>query len=291
MSEMPSYNLYMGCSVPANYPNYEASMMKVAEALGMELNYMEDVACCGSPNLRAIDYFGWLVVNARTLAIGEKTGYDIVSPCNGCFASLKDALHHLKHDKEDLKKVNAELKKQGLEVKGTIKVRHIIEAMYTDVGPEEIQKKITKPLDGVGIAIHYGCHLLRPVDVTGFNPEILQEMVRATGATVVDYPLWKQCCGATVLPVNEDLAVRLARDKLKSMKEYGAVFVTVVCPACGNQLDLQQMGLKDSYGEVYDLPVLLYPQILGLAMGMDEEAVGLEMNRVSADPIMEHLTD
>ncbi len=288
---MPSYNLYMGCSVPANYPNYEASMVKVAEALEMELNYMEDVACCGSPNLRAIDYFGWLVVNARTLAIGEKTGYDIVSPCNGCFASLKDALHHLKYDKEDLKKVNAELKKQNLELKGTIKVRHIIEAMYTDVGPEEIRKKITKPLDGVGIAIHYGCHLLRPVDVTGFNPEILQEMVQVTGATVVDYPLWKQCCGATVLPVNEDLAVRLARDKLKSMKEYGAVFVTVVCPACGNQLDLQQMGLKDSYGEVYDLPVLLYPQILGLAMGMDEETVGLEMNRVSADPIMDHLTD
>ncbi|MFX1369125.1 MAG: heterodisulfide reductase-related iron-sulfur binding cluster, partial [Promethearchaeota archaeon] len=96
---------------------------------------------------------------------------------------------------------------------------------------------------------------------------------------------------ATVLPVNEDLAVRLARDKLKSMKEYGAVFVTVVCPACGNQLDLQQMGLKESYDEVYDLPVLLYPQILGLAMGMDEETVGLEMNRVSADPIMDHLTD
>ncbi|MFX1367391.1 MAG: heterodisulfide reductase-related iron-sulfur binding cluster, partial [Promethearchaeota archaeon] len=171
MSEMPSYNLYMGCSVPANYPNYEASMVKVAEALEMELNYMEDVACCGSPNLRAIDYFGWLVVNARTLAIGEKTGHDIVSPCNGCFASLKDALHHLKHDKEDLKKVNAELKKQNLELKGTIKVRHIIEAMYTDVGPEEIRKKIAKPLDGVGIAIHYGCHLLRPVDVTEFNPE------------------------------------------------------------------------------------------------------------------------
>jgi len=288
---MSSYNLYMGCSVPANYPNYEAAMMKVAEELGMDLNYMEGVACCGSPNLRAIDYFGWLVVNARTLAIGEKNGYDIVSPCNGCFASLKDALHHLKHDKKDMVKVNAELKKQGLELKGTIKVRHIIEAMYTDVGPKEIRKKVTKPLDGVGIAIHYGCHLLRPADVTEFRPEILEEMVRVTGATVVEYPLWKQCCGATVLPVNEDLAIRLARDKLKSMKEAGAVFVTVVCPACGNQLDLQQIGLKDSYGEVYDLPVLLYPQILGLAMGMDEEAVGLEMNRVSADPILEHLTD
>ncbi len=74
------------------------------------------------------------------------------------------------------------------------------------------------------------------------------------------------------------------------MKEYGAVFITVVCPACGNQLDLQQLGLKDTYGEVYDLPVLLYPQILALAMGMDEEEVGLGMNRVAADPILEHLT-
>ena len=112
-----------------------------------------------------------------------------------------------------------------------------------------------------------------------------------TGATVVEYPLWKQCCGATVLPVNEDLAVRLARDKIKSMKEAGAVFATVACPACGNQLDLQQLGLKESYGEVYDLPVLLYPQILALAMGVDEEEVGLGMNRVPADPILEHLTE
>ncbi|MFW9966614.1 MAG: CoB--CoM heterodisulfide reductase iron-sulfur subunit B family protein [Candidatus Thorarchaeota archaeon] len=290
MSKMPVYSLYMGCSVPANYPNYEASMFKVAEALGMELNYLEDVACCGSPNLRSIDSFGWLLVNARTIAIAEKSGHDIVTPCNGCFGSLKDTLHHLKHHQDDLKKINVELKKMGLEFKGTINVRHIIEAIYTDIGIKEIKSKVTKPLDGVGIAIHYGCHLLRPVDVTEFKPEILQEMVYATGATVIDYPLWKQCCGATVLPVNEQLAIRLARDKIKSMKESGAVFITVVCPACGNQLDLQQLGLKDSYGEVYGLPVLLYPQILALAMGMDEEEIGLGMNRVPADPILDHLS-
>ncbi|TXT56917.1 MAG: CoB--CoM heterodisulfide reductase subunit B 2 [Candidatus Thorarchaeota archaeon] len=288
---MPSYNLYMGCSVPANYPNYEASMIRVAEVLGMELVYMEDVACCGSPNLRAMDYFGWLVVNARTLAIGEKNGYDIVTPCNGCFGSLKDVLHHLKHDPEDLALVNKELAKMDLELKGSIKVRHFVEALYTDVGIEEIKKKITKPLDGVGIAIHYGCHLLRPADVTEFTPSILDELVEVTGATVIEYPLWKQCCGATVLPINEPLAIRLARDKLKSMTEYGAVFATVVCPACGNQLDLQQLGLRDSYNEDYNLPILLYPQILALAMGMSEEEVGLELNRVSADSILDHLSE
>jgi len=288
---VPSYNLYMGCSVPANYPNYEAAMIKVAEEFGMELNYMDGVACCGSPNLRSIDMMGWLTVNARTLAIAEQNGQDIVTPCNGCFGSLKDVYHFLKHDAEHKKKVNEILKKEGLEFKGTIKPRHFVEALYNDIGIEEIRKKVTKPLDGVGIAIHFGCHVLRPQDVTEFTPEILEELVRVTGATVVDYPLWKQCCGATVLPVNEDLAIRLARDKLKSMKEAGAVFATVVCPACGNQLDLQQLGLKDSYGEEYNLPVLLYPQILGLAIGLDEEAVGLEMNRVAADPILDHLTE
>ncbi|MGY5876359.1 MAG: CoB--CoM heterodisulfide reductase iron-sulfur subunit B family protein [Candidatus Thorarchaeota archaeon] len=287
---MPTYNLYMGCSVPANYPNYEAAMLKVAEAFDMALEYMEGVACCGSPNLRAIDYFGWQVVNARTLAIAEKNGHDIVTPCNGCFGSLKDVYHFLKHDEEYKKKVNAELKKEGLEFKGTVKPRHFAEALYTDIGIERIKEKITKPLDGVGIAIHYGCHYLRPADVTETTPEMLDELVRVTGATVIEYPLWKQCCGATVLPVNEPLAIRLARDKLKSMKDSGAAFVTVVCPACGNQLDLQQLGLKDSYGEVYDLPVLHYPQILGLAIGMSEDEIGLEMNRVPAEPILDHLT-
>ncbi|MGQ4870444.1 MAG: CoB--CoM heterodisulfide reductase iron-sulfur subunit B family protein [Candidatus Thorarchaeota archaeon] len=287
---MPTYNLYMGCSVPANYPNYEAATLKVAEALGMELIYMEGVGCCGSPNLRAVDYFGWLLVNARTLAIGEKTGHDIVTPCNGCFGSLKDVLYHLKHDEEDMKKVNQELEKFGLELRGTVRVRHVIEAMYTDIGIEEIKKKITRPLDGVRIAIHYGCHLLRPADVTEVTPDIFDELLRVTGATVVEYPLWKQCCGATVLPVNEPLAVRLARDKLKSIKDAGAEFIMVVCPACGNQLDLQQFGIKDTYGEEYNLPVLFYPQILALAMGMSEDDVGLSMNRVPADPILDHLT-
>ncbi len=287
---MPIYNLYVGCSVPANYPNYEAATIKVAEAFDMQLEYMEGVACCGSPNLRAIDYMGWLTVNARTLAIAEKNGYDIVTPCNGCFASLKDVFHFLKHDEGYRKKVNAVLKKEGLVFKGTITPRHFVEALYTDIGIEEIRKKVVKPLDGVGIAIHYGCHVLRPVDVTEFKPEYLDALVEVTGASVVEYPLWKQCCGATVLPVNESVAIRLARDKLKSMKEYGAVFITVVCPACGNQLDLQQLGLKESYGEEYNLPVILYPQILGLALGMSEEEVGLSMNRVPADPILDHLT-
>ncbi|MGQ4910543.1 MAG: CoB--CoM heterodisulfide reductase iron-sulfur subunit B family protein [Candidatus Thorarchaeota archaeon] len=286
---MPTYNLYMGCSVPANYPNYEAAMTRVANAFGIQLDYLEGVACCGSPNLRAIDHFGWLVVNARTLAIADKTGNDTITPCNGCFGSLKDVYHILVHDADSREAVNKELKKEGLEFKGLSKPRHFVEVLYTDVGMEEIKKKITTPLDGVGISIHYGCHILRPADVTEFKPEILDELLRVSGATVVEYPLWKQCCGATVLPVNEALGIRLARDKLKSMKEAGAEFATVVCPACANQLDLQQLDLKKSYGEDYNLPILFLPQILGLAMGLSEEEVGLSMNRVPAGPILSHL--
>jgi heterodisulfide reductase subunit B len=286
---MPTYNLFIGCSVPANYPNYEAAMTLVAKEFDLELEYMNGVACCGSPNLRAIDYSGWVLVNARTLAIADANGRDIVTPCNGCFGSLKDVYHHLKHDENLIKEVNSKLKKDGLEFKGTSKPRHIIEVFYTEVGIPAIRSKITRPLNGVGIAIHHGCHLVRPLDVTEFKPEYLDELVEATGATVVEYPLSKQCCGATVLPVDETLGIRLARDKLKSMKESGADFATVVCPACANQLDLQQLGLKESYKEEYNLPVLFYPQILGLAMGLDEEAVGLSMNRVPADPILDHL--
>ena len=229
------------------------------------------------------------MVNARTLAIADNIGHDILTPCNGCFGSLKDAYHLLKHDTNYREKVNEELAKENLEFKGISKPRHFVEVLYTDVGIDALGKKVTKPLDGVGIAIHYGCHLLRPKDVTELSHTILDELVEVTGAHVIQYSLWKQCCGATVLPVDEDLAIRLARDKLKSMKESGAVFATVVCPACCNQLDLQQLGLRESYDEEYEIPVLFYSQILGLAIGLDESDVGLDMNRVSARPILQHL--
>jgi heterodisulfide reductase subunit B len=285
---MPTYSLYMGCSVPANYPNYEATMLRVAESLGLELQYLEGVSCCGSPNLRAMDYWGWVIVNARTLAIADSIGHDLLTPCNGCFGSLKDVYHLLKHDANYKERVNEELAKDNLEFKGVSRPRHFIEVLYNDVGIDALREKVTKPLDGVGIAIHYGCHLLRPLDVTEFPHLILDELVEVTGAQVIEYPLWKQCCGATVLPVDEDLAIRLARDKLKSMKEAGAVFATVVCPACCNQLDLQQLDLKSSYGEEYNLPVLFYTQILALTLGLDENELGLDMNRVPAKSILEH---
>lgn len=286
---MPTYSLYMGCSVPANYPNYEAAMLLVAERFGMELRYMNDVGCCGSPNLHDIDYMGWLIVNGRTLAIAEKEGHDIVTPCNGCFRALKEVHHILKNDDKKRNEINSKLKDINLEFRGTIRPRHFIEVLYTDIGIEEIKKKITKPLDGVGIAIHIGCHLLRPAEVTEFKPEIFQELLEVTGAKVIDYPLWHQCCGATVFPVDESLAIQLARDKLKSITGAGALFATVICPACANQLDLIQLGLIESHGENYNLPILFYPQILGLAMGLNRENLGLEMNRVPADPILDHL--
>ena len=153
--------MFLGCAIPYRVAAYEVSARKVLKKLGVELVEMPEYNCCGLP-LDPESHETMLILAARNLAIAEQKGLDIITLCPGCAGTLKKVNKMLREDKALREEINSQLKEADLEFKGTIKVRHFVEALYTDIGIEEIKKKITKPLDGVGIAIHYGCHLLRP---------------------------------------------------------------------------------------------------------------------------------
>ncbi|NHJ12451.1 MAG: hypothetical protein EAX95_02190 [Candidatus Thorarchaeota archaeon] len=286
-----TYEVFLGCAIPNRFNNYEASMREVAKELGIELLDFDGASCCGTVVLKSIDENSWLAMSGRNIALAESRGHDIVTPCNGCFGSLKDTDHVLHVDDAHRKAVNKALNPLGLEYTGKAKVRHFVEVLY-DL-KDEIKKRIVKPLDGLRIAFHPGCHLIRPSNVAGFDdpelPRKVDELLELTGARSVPWGMKLSCCGSPLLIASEEVATKIIKEKMESAKEGGANCLVTNCPACHTQFDVQVLGLKDDNGESLELPALFVTQVLGIAMGIDPEQLGFELNRVSLDPIAEIL--
>ncbi|KXH74554.1 MAG: hypothetical protein AM326_09795 [Candidatus Thorarchaeota archaeon SMTZ-45] len=286
-----TYEVFLGCAIPSRFNNYESSMRAVAKDLGIELIDFDGASCCGTVVLKSIDENSWLSMSGRNIALAEQRGHDIVTPCNGCFGSLKDTDHVLHDDESYRKKVNETLKPLGLQYSGKVKIRHFVEVLY-DM-KDDIEKKIVKRLDGLKVAFHPGCHLIRPSNVAEFDdpelPRKVDELIELTGAKSVHWDMKLRCCGSPLLIASEEVATKILQEKMISANGAGANCVVTNCPACHTQFDIQQIGLKDDDGTSLELPALFVTQVLGIAMGIDPEPLGYELNRVSLDPIKEIL--
>jgi heterodisulfide reductase subunit B len=282
-----TYEVFLGCAIPSRFNYYEASMRPVAKELDVELLDFEGASCCGTVVLKSIDEPSWLAVSGRNIALAERRGHNIVTPCNGCFGSLKDCAHVLHNDDAARKATNKTLSAQGLQFTGKATIRHFVEVLY-DL-KDEIKGKIVRPLNGLSVAFHPGCHLLRPSKVAGFDdPELpckVDELIELTGARSVSWGLRLRCCGSPLLIASESVASRILKEKMISAKSAGANCVVTNCPACHTQFDIQAIGLKDEKGESLELPALFVTQVLGTAMGIDADSLGLRLNRVPLDPI------
>lgn len=276
---MAKFAFFLGCIAPLRYPGIEKSTRVVAKELGIELVDLKDANCCPAPGvIRAFDKKTWIAAAARNLALAEKQGLDIVTVCNGCYGSLFDAAHELKEDKKLLEDVNKILAKIGLKYSGKTKVRHFAEVLYNEVGVEAIKAKVKKQLT-YEVAVFYGCHFLKPSKIKNLddpeNPHILDDLVEATGAKSMPRMNKIMCCGAGggLRAGFPDNAMKLTKMNLDSMKQSGAKYIVDVCPFCHLQFDIGEKKLG------YDLPVLHLSQLFGIAMGMSEKDLGLNVHQ------------
>ncbi|MGQ9720777.1 MAG: CoB--CoM heterodisulfide reductase iron-sulfur subunit B family protein [Candidatus Jordarchaeum sp.] len=280
------YAFFVGCTTLARLSSYEISTRKVAEALGMELLDMEGSGCCGTTYLKCIDRKTGLALAARNISIAEDMGMNIVTLCNGCTEVLTDANNTLKEDDELRDDVNDVLSEVDRQFRGTVEVKHFVRAFLEDLGIDKIQARVSNPLEGLRVAVHYGCHLLKPFKIMNFDdpedPTSLDEMVNITGAVSVDYPGKLDCCTAPLLTMKRrnELAVEIAREKLSAVKKYADIMITV-CPFCYLMYEQSQLPPNDSY----DIPIVHYPQLLGLSMGIDFQDLALNENRVDPSVI------
>lgn len=288
------YSLFLGCTVPARARNYELSTRRVAEVFGIRLVDLDGFVCCGFP-IKSVHYESFLLTAAKNLTVAEEKDMDICTLCSACTSMLTEVNKGLGENYELRAKV---LKKLGADKKfrfgNSIRVKHFARVLYEDIGIDKVKSKIQKKLDALKISAHYGCHYLKPSEIyDNFddpeNPKSLGELISATGATTVDYENGNLCCGAGILAMNENIAFSMADKKLNNIKDGGADAIVLICPFCSVMYDNNQPAIESKFGKGYNLPVLYYPQLLGLALGIDKKELGFNMNRVKIDPLLEKL--
>jgi heterodisulfide reductase subunit B2 len=286
------YALYLGCTAPVRTLNYELAARKTAGLLGIDLVDIGEFGCCGFP-LKSVHHETALLMAARNLALAEERGRDICALCSSCTGTLAEANRLLQADGALRHAVNDKLEATiGRRYGGTIKVRHFARVLYEEVGLERISRAVTVDLSGLRLAAHYGCHYLKPsVAHDQFedpeNPHSLDELIAATGAESVLYEGREQCCGGGILGADEETALALPRLKLERAVKACADALVVVCPFCDIMYEFQQRRIEKMYQARYGLPVVFYPQLLGLALGLPGEEVGLSLNRVKSRKLSE----
>ena len=287
---MSKYALFLGCTTPVKVPQYELASRWVCKYFGIELIDVEDFTCCGI-NQANLSIEAGLLMAAMNLALAESKGLDILTLCAACTGALAEAVEKLK-DNAARDRVNEKLQGVALEYKGKVKVRHISRVLYEDIGTEKIKREIKKDLSALRIAPHYGCHYLKPKSAfEGFeepdNPKTLHQLISATGARTIEYETLNLCCGGKVSPVSPDLANSLIQRKLDDLADSQIDAMVLQCQTCYLMYSDQQKKINEEYGKRYNLPVLLYPQLLGLALGADPaKDIGLDLHRISPDGIL-----
>jgi heterodisulfide reductase subunit B len=280
------YAYYPGCSLQSTAHAYDASTKRVAEALGMNFHEVDDWNCCGATEYFSLMSLPAYSLVARNLALAASQGAsELVAPCSACFLNLRKTNDYMgKYKAKVGEPVNEALAAGGLHYEpGNLNVRHLLDVIVNDIGYEAIAEKVTKPLKGLRIAPYYGCLIVRPD--TQYNPEYpthLDELMSVLGATVVDFPLKTHCCGGHMTQISEEVAYELIRRILHNAADYEADLIVTLCPMCQLNLDAYQPQVNRMFGTSYNLPVLFFTQLMGLAFGLDAREVGIGSEIVSA---------
>jgi heterodisulfide reductase subunit B len=282
--------LFLGCTIEARARNYEIAARKVMGKLGIDLIQIEDFGCCGFP-LKAVDQETTAVLAGRNLALAEQAGANIITLCSACTGFLTETNHHLKHDTAARDQVNSVLKQVGRSYSGTIEVTHFTRLLHQQVGVDKLHGLITKKLAGFRFAPHYGCHYLKPSEIFNHvedpeNPQSLDELIALTGAESVAYEDKLLCCGGAVLSMDEKVALGLSRRKLANLKTANVDALVLVCPFCAVMYDDNQKKIEAMFQAEFKLPVLYYPQVLGMAMGIHPKELGFQMNKVRTQELV-----
>ena len=285
---MSTYSYFPGCSLEKMAISYHQSAMQTSNAVGVELQEIEDWNCCGATAYFHVDELLAYTLVARNLAMAEKTGHDLVAPCSACYKNAYFTNAYLKEDQDLSEHINYALEQDNLKYSGNIEVKHLMEVFVNDVGLEEIKNQITHPLDGLRVAPYYGCQIVRPSknheDVE--NPHFFEDLMAAAGADPVDFAYRLRCCGGSLIITSREAALTLVRDLLQNAVDSDADVIATACPLCQTNLECYQMQVNQEFGTDFSLPIMYFTQLLGIGMGLPKKKLGIGTEFISTDRIL-----
>ena len=288
------YRYYPGCSLERNAYAYHQSTIAVTKPLDVELVEIDDWNCCGATEYISIDSLAAYSLVARNLALASQdnnNGNKLVAPCSACYLNLTKTEKIMLDHPEIEKKINLALAEGDLNYKpGKMGIHHLLEIIVNDVGFDAVAEKVTNPLKGLRIAPYYGCMIVRPAYLGGFdNPEYpttLDKLMEVLGAEVVDYPVKAHCCGGHMTQISEAVAFEIIHRLLKNAADYEADVIVTLCPMCQLNLDAYQDGVNKMFKSDFKIPILYFTQLMGLAFGIPSAELGFGKEFVNAKPAL-----
>lgn len=283
------YLYYPGCSAEATGKAYDASARACAAALGIELVDLEDWNCCGSTSyfsIRELESFG---VSARNLAIAQEMGgHDLVATCNACYTILAKTNRYFAEDPKLKADIDEALAAAGRRYDGNVRVRHLLDVIVNDVGLDAVSAAVKRRLSKLQVACYYGCQLSRPMGAFD-DPELpvtMDRLVEAVGAEPVDYSVKTKCCGGMLMLTQEDAALKLCRELLQGAAQNKADVIITACPLCEMNVEAYQPMVNRAYGTDFDIPVMYFTQLLGVALGIDSRTLMLDKQIVPVERLL-----
>lgn len=282
--------VFWGCRALTSQYAYEMSVREVLPKLGAELVDLHEAVCCGDP-VKSVNDFAANYLAARVLALANLSGLkDLLVPCNRCHFVVSEAKSLIESDEKIRSKIVGLLGEESLKYDSNVRMWHVIDFLHDHIGLGAIQKTVVKPLNGLKLAGHVGCQILRYSDLgrvdDAENPRKLDELIDVLGAKSVDYAEKLDCCGAALTYSHVDSALSLAGSKLKALQGLSVDALVVSCPDCGMMFDARQKDAAATVGAKLNLPVLYYTQLLGLALGIEQEKLGLHLNQSPVDKLL-----
>ena len=290
---MKKYAYFPGCSLEKMALSYHKSSLETTRALGVELEELEDWNCCGATTYFQFDEVLANTLVARNLAMAEKQGLDFVAPCSACYKNSYFTNTYMKEDAALSEKINAALEIDNLQLSGNLKVHHLIDVFVDEVGTEEIKDKVVNPLTELKVAPYYGCQIIRPRKNDGNveDPHFFEEILTAIGADAVNFAYKTRCCGGSLLITNRPAALDMIRILLQNILRSGADIVATACPLCQVNLEVYQTQVNEEFGTDFDIPVLYFTQLMGVALGIAPKKLGIGSELVSALPVLDRFLE
>jgi heterodisulfide reductase subunit B len=251
--------------------------------LGIGLRQLEDWNCCGATMYMSVNEALSLAISARNLALAEQAGFrDLIAPCSACYTVLLKTNRFLRESPELRAKVDQLLGQVGLKYSLGVKVRHPLDVLVNEVGVEAIASAAKRSLEGVAFAPYYGCQIVRPE--RGFDdaefPLTMDTLFQRLGARAAYFPLKTRCCGGMLMTTFPDVCLQLVKDLVECAAENGAQCIVTTCPLCQVNLEAYQKRVNKMFGTSYQVPVMYFTQLLGVALGCSEKELGLQRNLI-----------